>query len=108
VPIGGAETPNNRVLVGVMGTSRNSAGGDGRGTELAVELASIPGVEVGYICDVDERNVPKAIESVGNRESELVSQQAYPGLRARQTSDNGPRTRAGQKRLQKCVLRKML
>jgi predicted dehydrogenase len=60
----GAESPNNRIVVGVMGTSRNSIGGDGRGTELAVGLASLAGVEVGYICDVDERNVPKAIESV--------------------------------------------
>jgi predicted dehydrogenase len=60
----GAERPGNTVVVGVMGTSRNSIGGDGRGTELAVGLASLPGVDVAYICDVDERNVPKAIESV--------------------------------------------
>src|SRR5436190_102606 len=60
----GAQAPSNKVVVAVMGTSRNSNGGDGRGTELAVGFASIPGVEVAYICDVDERNVPKAIESV--------------------------------------------
>lgn len=63
----GAEAPSKKVRVGVMGTSRNSAGGDGRGTELAVGFASLPGVEVAYVCDVDERNVPKAIESVVNK-----------------------------------------
>lgn len=60
----GADSPGQKIVVGVMGTSRNSAGGDGRGTELAVGFASLPGVEVAYICDVDERNIPKAIESV--------------------------------------------
>ncbi len=64
VPVLGANAPANRLVVGVMGVSRNSAGGDGRGTELAVGFASLPGVEVAYVCDVDERNVPKAIESV--------------------------------------------
>jgi predicted dehydrogenase len=62
--VNGAESPQQRLLVGVMGTSRNSAGGDGRGTELAVGFASLPGVEVAYVCDVDERNVSKAVESV--------------------------------------------
>jgi predicted dehydrogenase len=62
--IRGAEVSSNRIRVGVMGTSRSSSGGDGRGTELAVDFASLPGVEVAYVCDVDERNVPKAVESV--------------------------------------------
>src|SRR4051794_26462671 len=53
-----------RVVVGVMGTSRNTKGGDGRGAHLAATLAGLPGVQVAYVCDVDERNVPKAIESV--------------------------------------------
>jgi predicted dehydrogenase len=67
IPTTGAEAPSNKLLVGVMGVSRNSAGGDGRGAELAVGFASLPGVEVAYVCDVDERNVPKAIESVMKR-----------------------------------------
>lgn len=65
--IRGAESPNQKVVVGVMGASRTSQGGDGRGAELAVGLAMLPGVEVAYICDVDERNVPKAIESVATK-----------------------------------------
>jgi predicted dehydrogenase len=59
-----AESPANKVFVGVMGTSRNSIGSDGRGTELARGLATLPGVEVAYICDVDSRNIEKAIASV--------------------------------------------
>ena len=58
------KSPSRRVTVGVMGTSRDSKGGDGRGSHLAATLASLPGVRVAYVCDVDSRNVPKAIESV--------------------------------------------
>ncbi len=58
------KSANERVVVGVMGTSRTAKGGDGRGAHLAATLAGLPGVHVAYVCDVDERNVPKAIESV--------------------------------------------
>ena len=47
-----------------MGTSRSTNGGDGRGAHLAATLASLAGVHVAYVCDVDARNVPRAIESV--------------------------------------------
>lgn len=60
----GAESPSNTLTLGVIGVSRNSSGGDGRGTELAVDFARLPGVRVKYVCDVDERNVPKAAQSV--------------------------------------------
>src|SRR5690348_17073262 len=56
--------PGRRVVVGVMGTSRDTKGGDGRGSHLAATLATLAGVHVAYVCDVDARNVPKAIESV--------------------------------------------
>ena len=55
----GANSPSNRLRVASIGTSRNPSGGDGRGTELAVGFASLIGVQVAYVCDVDERNVPK-------------------------------------------------
>ncbi len=64
VSVAGEAAPSNRVVVAVMGTSRNSSGGDGRGTDLAVGLASLPGVEVSYICDVDDQHAAKAVESV--------------------------------------------
>jgi predicted dehydrogenase len=54
-------------VVGVMGTSRDPKGGDGRGSHLAATLATLPGVHVAYVCDVDQRNVPKAIESVSKQ-----------------------------------------
>ena len=60
----GAGAPTNRVRVGAMGTSRNRIGGDGRGTTLAKQLAALPGVEITYVCDVDERNIGKAADSV--------------------------------------------
>jgi predicted dehydrogenase len=63
----GAESPSNKVVVGVIGTSRNSVGGDGRGTELAVWAGELPGIEIAWVCDVDERNVPKAVESVSKK-----------------------------------------
>jgi predicted dehydrogenase len=56
--------PSRRVVVGVMGASRDTKGGDGRGSHLAATLATLPGVHVAYICDVDQRNIPRAIESV--------------------------------------------
>ncbi len=56
---------NDRLVIGCMGTSRNSAGGDGRGAELARGFAAIPGVEVAYVCDVDERAAANAAASVG-------------------------------------------
>ena len=63
-----AGSANERIRVGVMGTSRNSVGGDGRGTTLAVEIAKQPNTEVAYVCDVDSRNVGKAIESVSQHQ----------------------------------------
>lgn len=60
-PVRGA---NEKIVVGVMGTSRNEIGGDGRGTHLARCFAECPDTEVAYVCDVDKRNIDKAIESV--------------------------------------------
>jgi predicted dehydrogenase len=57
-----------RIRVGVMGTSRNN-GGPGRGSWLATQVAGLPGAEVAYVCDVDERNVPKAAAEVAAKQS---------------------------------------
>jgi len=64
---------NERIRVGVMGTSRNSKGGDGRGTSLARQFAQQENTEVVYICDVDSRNVGKAIESVGEQQTTPIT-----------------------------------
>lgn len=60
-------SPNSKVVVAVMGVSRNSTGGDGRGTEVAVGFAGLPSVEVSALCDVDEMHLGKAIESVSRK-----------------------------------------
>ena len=67
-----AGSANERIRVGVMGTSRNSVGGDGRGTTLATEFAKQPNTEVAYVCDVDSRNVGKAIESVSQFQDQPI------------------------------------
>jgi len=53
----GAESPGGKIVVGVMGTS-------GRGSQLALDLTALPGVEVGYLCDVDEHKLTQAAASV--------------------------------------------
>lgn len=56
--------PNSKIVVAVMGVSRTSSGGNGRGSELALSLAGLPNVEVTALCDVDEHHLAKAIEAV--------------------------------------------
>jgi len=63
-----AAGPNEKIVIGVMGTSR-SGKNPGRGTQLAMGFASLPGAEVAYVCDVDQRNVGKAVEDVAARQS---------------------------------------
>ena len=53
--------PPQNVTVGVMGTG-------GRGTELAVEYASRPGVTVRYVCDVDATRADRAAAAVAARQ----------------------------------------
>jgi predicted dehydrogenase len=54
---------SDRIVVGVMGVH-------GRGRDLALGFAAQPGVEIGYICDVDSRALPPvlgALEKVQQR-----------------------------------------
>ena len=60
---------NEKVLIGVMGASRNDKGGNGRGSELAVGFAGQKNAEVAFICDVDERHLGKAVEAVAAKQS---------------------------------------
>src|SRR5688500_8526087 len=76
---GPTTSPARKVIIGVMGTSRSGNDNDGRGTHLAATLASLAGVEVAYVCDVDERNVGKAIDSVSKKKAE--SAKAPQGVR---------------------------
>jgi predicted dehydrogenase len=49
--------PSDRVVLGIMGCG-------GRGTLLARWFAALPGVEVAYLCDVNERRFEWAVENV--------------------------------------------
>jgi len=57
-----ASSVSDTITIGVMGTN-------GRGTTLARGFAQIEGCEVGKVCDVDERNLARAVEAVGAHQS---------------------------------------
>ncbi len=48
---------NDRVLLAVVGTN-------GRGAQLAKLFSKLPGSEVGYICDVEEKALAKGVKAV--------------------------------------------
>jgi predicted dehydrogenase len=50
-------SPNEKIVVAIMGTN-------GRGIALAEGFATLPGAEVGYICDVDEQARNKGVAAV--------------------------------------------
>lgn len=50
-------SPNEKIIVGVMGTNS-------RGAALAEGFATLPGAEVGYICDVDDEAITKGMKAV--------------------------------------------
>lgn len=52
-----AEAPSQRIIIGVMGMG-------GRGTSLAETFASLPGVQVKYVCDPDKDRAAKAAAAV--------------------------------------------
>jgi len=60
-------SPNSKVVVAVMGVSRNSSGGPGRGADLAIGFAGLSNVEVAAVCDVDERHARAAAADVMKR-----------------------------------------
>jgi predicted dehydrogenase len=54
----GAKSPSETFIVGVMGMG-------GRGSQHAGSFAALPGVEVAYVCDVDQRRSGKAADDAG-------------------------------------------
>jgi predicted dehydrogenase len=53
----GLDAPNDTIVVAVVGTG-------GRGTSLAESFAQLPGAEVAYVSDVDERRMQEAAAAV--------------------------------------------
>ena len=61
---------NDRIVVAVMGTSRSNSGRNpGRGATLAIGMAGLPGAEVAYVCDVDEKHLAAAVADVSAKQS---------------------------------------
>lgn len=52
-----ADSPNEQIVVGVMGTG-------GRGTTHSVNFSKFSGVQVAYVCDVDEQRAGQAAGAV--------------------------------------------
>ena len=53
-----AKTANEKIVVGLIGCG-------GRGRSVAALFRNTPGVELAYVCDVDESRRGKAAESLG-------------------------------------------
>ena len=58
----GAVSPGEKVVLGVMGAN-------GRGSDLIGGFSRLAGVEIGYVCDVDERAIAKGFKTLGNRQA---------------------------------------
>jgi predicted dehydrogenase len=56
-PIFGKKAPSNKVVVAVMGVNS-------RGAYLAQCYSKLPNVEVGYICDVDDRAIQNGLKAL--------------------------------------------
>ena len=62
-PLFGQQAPSNKVVVAVMGLN-------GRGAGLTGEITRLPGMEIAYICDVDQAVIAKGVEQVVASESQ--------------------------------------
>src|SRR6186713_2790018 len=56
-PVRGKMAPSNKIVLGVMGVN-------GRGSYLAKSYSQLPGVEVAYICDVEEKAIANGLEAL--------------------------------------------
>jgi predicted dehydrogenase len=57
-----AESPNEQIVIGVMGVN-------GRGAGLVRGFAGLPGIEVAYVCDVDDQAAEKCVGLLGQQTS---------------------------------------
>jgi len=67
----GAGAPNDRVVVGVMGVNS-------RGAYLTEVFARTEGAEVGYVCDVDERAISRAVDAITSPDGGEALQERRP------------------------------
>ena len=58
-PVFGKNAPSNKVVIAIMGLN-------GRGSYHAEKFSEMPGVDVAYLCDVEEGAIKKGLKSVKN------------------------------------------
>jgi predicted dehydrogenase len=69
-----ARGANEKIVLGIMGVSRSNYGmtptlkSRGRGAQLAMELSAMPGVEIAYLCDVDQRYLDATLAEVAPKQ----------------------------------------
>jgi hypothetical protein len=59
-PVFGKNAPGNKVVIAIMGVNS-------RGAYHAAKFSSIPGVEVAYICDVEDGAIKKGLDAVKDK-----------------------------------------
>ncbi len=70
-----ARSANEKIVVGIMGTSRSNYGrtttlkNRGRGAQLAMGISALPGVEIAYLCDVDQRHLDTTMAEVAPKQA---------------------------------------
>jgi len=66
-PVFGKNAPSNKVVVAVMGVN-------GRGSYLAQKFSGLPNVEVGYICEVEDKAIQKGLAALKdvNKKPEII------------------------------------
>jgi predicted dehydrogenase len=70
-----ARSANEKIRVAVMGVSRSNYGRSatlknrGRGAALAMGFAEIPGAEIAYLCDVDQRHLDATLAEVAPKQA---------------------------------------
>ncbi len=70
-PVFGKNAPSNKVVVAVMGVNS-------RGAYHAEKFAEIPGVEVAYLCDVEDGAIKKRFERGQKCRSEAHGRKRHP------------------------------
>jgi predicted dehydrogenase len=70
-----ARSPNERLVIAIMGVSRSNYGkattlkNRGRGAALAMNFSALPGAEIAYLCDVDQRHLDATMAEVAPKQA---------------------------------------
>jgi predicted dehydrogenase len=70
-----ARSPNERLVIAIMGVSRSNYGkattlkSRGRGAALAMNFSALPGAEIAYLCDVDQRHLDATMAEVAPKQA---------------------------------------